>query len=382
MIISHISLRNWKNFRSVDVNIGSRVFLVGPNACGKSNFLDVFRFFRDIAKRGGGLQQAVEERGGLSKIRCLAARQKPDVNIEVHLAEDSGKEPKWIYSIGIKQEPRGYRRPILVYERVLKGNETVLDRPDEDDKNDPDRLTQTHLEQINANEKFREISKFFETVHYLHLVPQLLRHSASFSGPGLPGDPFGINFLERIAKTTDRTRKARLSKIEKALRIAVPQLSKLTNVKDEAGRPHLEAIYEHWRPQGAKQNEVQFSDGTLRLIAFLWSLLEGDTLLLLEEPELSLNAGIVRKLAALIYRTQKLKKRQVILSTHSAELVSDKGIGGEEVLLLSPSSEGTKVQVCSHVKEIRPLLESGLSIADAAIPMTEPEQAFQLELFS
>jgi predicted ATPase len=382
MIISHVSLRNWKNFRSVDVNIGSRVFLVGPNACGKSNFLDVFRFLRDIAKRGGGLQQAVEERGGLSKIRCLAARQKPDVNIEVCLAEDSEKEPKWTYSIGIKQEPRGHRRPILTYERVLKDGQKVLERPDADDKKDPDRLTQTHLEQINANEKFRELSKYFEAVHYLHLVPQLLRHSTAFSGPGLPGDPFGVSFLERIAKTTEGIRKSRLSKIERALRIAVPQLSKLTNVKDEAGRPHLEAIYEHWRPQGARQNEVQFSDGTLRLIAFLWSLLDGDNLLLLEEPELSLNAGIVRKLAALIYRIQKSKKRQVILSTHSSELVSDKGIGGEEVLLLSPSREGTKIQVCSDVEEIRLLLESGLSIADVAIQRTEPEQAFQLELFS
>ncbi|MCK5108938.1 MAG: AAA family ATPase [Methanosarcinales archaeon] len=53
MIVSHITLKNWRNFQSVDVDMGNRVFLVGPNASGKSNFLDVFRFLRDITKPGG-----------------------------------------------------------------------------------------------------------------------------------------------------------------------------------------------------------------------------------------------------------------------------------------------------------------------------------------
>ena len=86
MIISFVRLKNWKNFRSVEVPLKNRIFLAGPNACGKSNFLDVFRFLRDITKRGGGLQQAVQDRGGLSKIRCLAARKEPDVEIEVHIS--------------------------------------------------------------------------------------------------------------------------------------------------------------------------------------------------------------------------------------------------------------------------------------------------------
>ena len=72
----------------------------------------------------------------------------------------------------------------------------------------------------------------------------------------------------------------------------------------------MEAVYEHWRPRGAKQSEDQFSDGTLRLIAFLWSILEGDSLLLLEEPELSLHPALVRKLPGLMWRIQNKKKRQ------------------------------------------------------------------------
>lgn len=382
MIISRLILKNWRNFQSVDVQLGDRVYLVGPNASGKSNLLDVFRFLRDIAARqGGGLQKAVKDRGGISTIRCLAARRFPNIEIEVHLAEAAGKEPLWKYAIGIKQETRGYRQPILAYEQVWQEKKLLLNRPDEQDKKDKIRLTQTHLEQINANERFREISEFFESVLYLHLVPQLLRHPETFSGPGIPGDPFGRSFLERVALTPQRSRDSRLKKIEEALLVAVPQLKHLTYQPDELGIPHLEAIYEHWRPKGAKQREDLFSDGTLRLIGLLWSLLEGDSLLLLEEPELSLHAEIVKKLPGLIERLQRPKRRQVILSTHSADLLSDKGIGGEEVLLLTPDQEGTKVELASSIKEVNDLLEGGLSIAEAALPRTVPKRIVQLELF-
>jgi predicted ATPase len=269
----------------------------------------------------------------------------------------------------------------LSYEKVMKGDQTILSRPNKEDEDDPLRLTQTHLEQINANAEFRDIVRFFESTSYLHLVPQLLRHPEAFSGPGVPGDPFGKSFLEKVARTPSGTRKVRLTRIEAALRIAVPQLKELKDVKDEAGIPHLEAIYEHWRPQGAKQREDQFSDGTLRLLGLLWSLLEGDSLLLLEEPELSLNAGIVRKLPGLMYRIQRQKRRQTIISTHSPDLLADRGIGGEEVLILTPSADGTKVELASSIQEVKDLLEGGLTIADAALPRTVPSSMAQLDLF-
>ncbi|MGA2001533.1 MAG: AAA family ATPase [Terriglobales bacterium] len=381
MLVTTISLRNWRNFRAVDVPLSSRMFLVGPNASGKSNFLDAFAFLRDLAKPGGGLQRAVNDRGGISKIRCLAARQYPDLEIQVELTDEGVSTDKWSYAIGIKQQERGYRQPYLSYERVKRDGEIVLERPNDHDRADQLLLTQTHLEQISANSQFRPVSKFFEAIDYLHLVPQLIRHPEAFSGPGIPGDPYGKNFLERVARTPEKVRKSRLRRIEAALRFAVPQLSALTDVKDEAGIPHLEALYRHWRPKGAKQREDQFSDGTLRLIGLLWSLLESGSLLLLEEPELSLNSGIVKKLPALMYRMQKQRQRQILVSTHSYDLLSDPGIGGEEVLLLTPSEEGTKAELASSDQEIRDLLEGGLTVADAAIPRTIPEGLPQLDLF-
>ncbi len=380
MIVSRLILKNWRNFRSVDVRLGPRVFLVGPNASGKSNLLDAFRFLRDIAKPGGGLQWAVSQRGGLSKIRCLAARREPDVEMGVNLS-GNGSQARWRYAIGIRQEVRGYRNPYLVYERVWQGDQQLLDRPDDADRADRLRLTQTHLEQINANQGFRDAAWFLASIVYLHLVPQLLRHPEAFPGPGVPADPFGRSFLEVVAKTPEKTRRSRLRRIEGALRSAVPQLTQLRDAKDQAGFPHLEARYEHWRPKAGWQREDQFSDGTLRLIGLFWSLLEGDSPLLLEEPELSLHSAIVSRLPSLIARLQRERARQVLMSTHSGDLLSEKGIGGEETLLLVPDREGTKVELASSNRELRDLLRSGLSVADAALPRTAPPTVSQLTLF-
>jgi predicted ATPase len=380
VIISRLVLRNWRNFREADVALTERVFIVGPNASGKSNLLDTVRFLRDIAKPGGGLQRALTQRGGLSKVRCLAARREPDVEVEVSLSE-ADREAQWRYAIGMTQQVRGYRQPLLRYERVWKNQEVILARPDAEDKKDELRLTQTHLEQISANASFREVARFFESIRYLHLVPQLLRHPEAFQGPVSDEDPYGRSFLELVAKTPEKTRRSRLRKIEIALREAVPQLKNLTDAKDEAGVPHLEAVYEHWRPNAGRQREDQFSDGTLRLIGLFWSLLDGDSPLLLEEPELSLHSGIVSKLPGLFYRLQRRRKRQIFVSTHSWDLLSQQGIGGEEVVMLTPDPEGTRVELASSVDEVRELLDAGLTVADVALPRTAPTGLGQLDLF-
>jgi predicted ATPase len=184
-----------------------------------------------------------------------------------------------------------------------------------------------------------------------------------------------------VAATSPKTRSARLRRIEAALKAAVPNLEALTYL-EERGVPHLEAVDRHWRPNAGKQREEQFSDGTLRLIGLLWSLLEGESLLLLEEPELSLNSAIVRRLPGMIRSMQRTKGRQVLISTHSPDLLSDPGIGGEEILLLTPVREGTEVHLPSEKREIRALLEAGMTVADAVLPLADPPAVKQLPLFT
>jgi len=373
---TNVQLKNWKNFAFCDVAVGKRAFLFGPNASGKSNFLDVFRFLRDLAASGGGFQEAVGRRGGVSAIRCLAARRYPDIEIRVVVADADGSS-EWTYELSFNQDKQ--RRARIKKERIERNRELLLERPDGDDKRDPERLTQTHLEQVNVNLQFRELASFFESIRYLHIVPQLVREPDR--SVGRTNDPFGGDFLEQIAKTQERTRLARLKRIRDALKVAVPQLAEIELVRDHRGTPHLRGKYEHWRPQGAWQTEKQFSDGTLRLMGLLWVAMEGGGPLLLEEPELSLHSEIVRHLPLMFARVQRRTGRQIILSTHSPDLLRDEDIRLDEVLLLRPGAEGTEIKPASVFSEIPQLLESGSTLAEAVILLTRPEHAERLSLF-
>jgi predicted ATPase len=380
MFIRKLHVENWKNFRSGEVRLARRLFLIGPNASGKSNFLDVFRFLRDLSlPKGGGFRQAVEARGGVSAIRCLAARRYPDIVVEIEIQEDSGKDGVWKYRLSFNQDNNS--RPLIKEELVEYNNEIRLQRPDEYDNADPMRLTQTALEQITANKGFRPIVTFLQSISYQHLLPQVIRDPLGFSPGQIDNDPFGRDFLQRVENTSTNIRDSRLRKILSALKVAAPQLTELNVSRDKFGTPHLVGLFQHWRPQAGKQNETQFSDGTLRLFGLLWSLFEGDGPLLMEEPELSLHSEVVSRLPQMIERINRQRKikRQVIISTHSEEILSDPGIGGEEVLRLEPSADGTLFKSPSDDPDENEQLKNGLTIADVVLPKSAPTHASQLD---
>lgn len=374
--IFQVRVGNWRNFPEVDVAIERRMFVVGPNASGKSNLLDVFRFLHDVVSVGGGFQDAVERRGGVSRLRCLAARRSSDIVIEVHIGDLDRSE--WRYLLHFSQDSR--QTPLVKRECVWRNGDEVLRRPNLDDEKDPERLTQTHIEQVNVNKEFREVAEFLGSIKYLHIVPQLVREPDR--SVGRRNDPYGGDFLEQVARTPEKTRTARLRRIGEALRIAVPQLRDIEMSRDQRGTPHLRGRYEHWRPHGAWQTEDQFSDGTLRLMGLLWAVLDGQGPLLLEEPELSLHSEVVRILPQMFARIQRQTGRQILVSTHSRDLLNDSGIGWDEVLLLIPTPDGTSVTLAKGFAEVRSLLEGGLSMGDIVIPKTRPADAAQLSLFA
>jgi predicted ATPase len=379
MQFSRIRLENWRNFSEVDVALQTRAFLVGANATGKSNFLDVFRFLRDLVVPGGGFQEAVNRRGGVSIIRNLAARY-PRTNVEIDVDLQEGDETLWRYRIVFNEDNN--HRPVLREEKIWHKGQSILDRLDKDDEKDEARLSQTQLEQTFANVKFREIAEFFKSVSYSHVVPQFVRDPER--SLGRQADPYGADLFEQIAKAPQKPREKRLQRILSALRLAVPQLTALQLLRDNDGSFHLRAQFR----QGASTaplTEREFSDGTLRLLGLLWALQEGTGTLLLEEPELSLHPSVVRNLPQMMHRIrhdQNLAQRQIIVSTHSSDLLRDEGIAPDEVLLFTHTQAGVQVKVGVSLPEIERELAAGLTMADIVLPRTEPPNIRELAVLS
>jgi predicted ATPase len=384
MRFTELQLRNWKNFTSVSLKLARRVFIIGPNASGKSNFLDALRFLHDLVTEGGGLGKAVEVREGISKVRSLYARGTAnEVAISCKVRRQDGHG--WSYELGFQQRDRKDHRPFISWEIVHRLRPDgpalkVLTRPDSDDTKDRERLTQAAIQQVTANHDFRELADFFRSITYLHMVPQLVRESQAPSAKAIGEDQLGRDLLDRIRATPPRLQKARLARIQDILKVVAPQFDQLNLEVDALGRPHLTIKFRHWRPPGAIQRETQFSDGTLRIIGLLWALQERAGPLLLEEPELSLHTAIVRRLAPFIFRAQRANHgRQVLLSTHSVDLLSDPGISADEVLLIQPGQNGSEVIEAATDLEIRRLMEASVPASDAVFPRTQ--QPLQMDLF-
>jgi hypothetical protein len=94
-----------------------------------------------------------------------------------------------------------------------------------------------------------------------------------------------------------------------------------------------------------------------------------------------LHPEVVRYIPQMMERVQRKHARQILISTHSSDLLRDEGIAPNEVLLLIPSPEGTKVTTGMEIPEVKHLLEAGLTVAEAVLPHTRPPKAEQLTLF-
>jgi len=359
-----VHLKNWRNFGLLDTDLGRRNFIIGANATGKSNFLDALCFFRDLAKRDGGFQQAVDSRGGVRSIRSLSARKGSDIIIGCKVVDMDGGHWEYELRFGLRDLHLQVLR-----ERIKINSKAPVIR---DTKEEDDVLrSQTWLQQVTMNKEWRGLVDTLGSIRYINPVPQIIRdnelRSASFS------DSFGREMLERMSREGKDSQDVRLNKIADALREAVPNLDKLKVTRDKlSGRPHIMARFEHWRPQGAWHDEMRLSDGTLRLITILWELQERSGPVLIEEPEMSLHPELIAMLPGLFARVGREKNRQVIVSTHSPDILRDPGIAPAEVKIFKSSSEGTQVTDASAIPGVDDALRGGLLLSEMAMSQARP----------
>ncbi|MCP9491106.1 MAG: AAA family ATPase [Solirubrobacteraceae bacterium MAG38_C4-C5] len=80
--LKSFSVRNFRSLARVDVDLGPLNVLVGPNAAGKSNLLDVLGFLGDAARTD--LLPALAKRGGYERLRFRGGKRSPS-KVEVKL---------------------------------------------------------------------------------------------------------------------------------------------------------------------------------------------------------------------------------------------------------------------------------------------------------
>ena len=87
-----------------------------------------------------------------------------------------------------------------------------------------------------------------------------------------------------------------------------------------------------------------------------------------------MHTSVVRQLPTVFSRTRSAGGPQVLISTHSREILEDPGVGTDEAVVLYPGGEGTEAVVASAIPDTQHLLDAGLSLAEILGPRSEPER--------
>lgn len=382
--LSHLYAKNWRNFSEIDLDLPrKKMVIVGANASGKSNFLDIMRFMHDIVKDGGGIQKSIKssERGGsLDRIRFIGynSNDSSDIILRFTLQDyrDKTNELEYFLQFGYAWGGNQQSKNILVkreYLKDLKTGQFLGDdrsspkKPSEDDK---ELYRDTFLEQSSQLD-FRVMRRFFLDIFYLHVNPLSVKYRQVSDMQKKELDPYGANFLEIIGQATEKQRSDFLARSTKALRSFIPNLEEII-FSQEGGVSHLEMKmdYSH-RTQ--IQNELLMSDGTLRLLGIFWAIFEKSTkssIILIEEPEISLNPGIVEFLPRLIHQLQRNQRLQVIITTHSDDMLSEP-IMEEDVFLIKNSDSGSSIVPLMSYGEVAISLKSGFTLQEIGKELTK-----------
>ena len=81
MFIERLRVTNFRSFRELELELSPLSVLVGANASGKTNFVQLFRFLRDVANEG--FDSALALQGGVELVRNLRLGASEPLTIEI-----------------------------------------------------------------------------------------------------------------------------------------------------------------------------------------------------------------------------------------------------------------------------------------------------------
>ncbi len=350
--VTRIQIRNFKSIASCDVRLGKLVFVVGPNGSGKSNFLDVLRFVADSLRTS--LDHALRERGGIKEVRRRSGGHPTHFHLQLDFTLASGQNGYYAFSIGarpqggyeVQQEKCIVRPPQVLspeeYYEVQSGQVVKASVPS------PPAAAIDRLYLVNASglAPFRPVFEAFSRMGFYNLSPKEIREpQPPDAGELLLRD--GRNIASVLGQLKSKNPALKL-RIEEYLELVVPGVRSV-DVKAIGTRETLEF---RQVVAGAKEPwyflASNMSDGTLRVLGILVALFQSGNgaehkvpLVGIEEPEMALHPGAAGVLLDSLRDASQ--GTQVLVTSHSPDLLDDDKIDADSILAVSAANGITSI---------------------------------------
>ncbi len=407
MAIKRIKVSNFKSFKELDLELGKFNVVIGANASGKSNFVQIFKFIRDISNLG--LDNAISLQGseyltniGLDRPQLLSLQVAVVIDTfglevaESVIASINEADYEFALRFGtkitefeIKKDSLNLRVEYIHLTKVKNGkwkqgkaigHGSLTIR---NEKGEPKfRLKKPTGVKATAKDLFPPflrkklkpktlllqapffffppVENAFSDIAIYDFDPKMSKKAVPVAGKSeLEEDGSNLSLvLKSIVENTEKKRK--LSNLIKDL---LPFVDDLATDKF-ADRSLLFKLRESYFPN------VYFpasfiSDGTVNISALLIALyFEEKGLCIIEEPERNIHPSLISKVMDIMKDASKNK--QIIVTTHSPEVVKHADL--ENILLVSRNKEGfSTISRPSKKKEVEIFLKNEMGIDELYI---------------
>jgi predicted ATPase len=402
MAIRRIKVSNFKSFKELDLELGNFNVVIGANASGKSNFVQIFRFIRDIANMG--LDNAVSLQGSeyltnigisppqLLSLKVMAVSDKFGLRVSKSVVARINESE---YEFALKFKPKrtgfeiekdllslgvSYTRLAKTKSGKLKEGKVIgpgkiiirnekgtpkfdLERPAGIEATMKDIFPPFLQRKLKPKTLLLEFPYFFfppiehvfSDIATYDFDPKLSKKAVPVAGKfELEEDGSNLSLvLKSIVEDIGKKRK--FSNLIKDLLPFVDDLS----TDKFADKSLLFKLQENYFP------DVYFpasfiSDGTVNISAFLIALyFEQKSLIIIEEPERNIHPRLISRLMGMM--KDAAQNKQIIVTTHSPEVVKHAGL--ENLLLISRDKDGfSTISRPSENKQVKIFLKNEMGL--------------------
>jgi predicted ATPase len=413
--ILRVHVENFKSFSSMDIDLARFNVVIGSNAAGKSNFISIFRFLRDIAT--AGIVNAIAMQGGAEYLRNATIGTARDLVVGVTYVPEHGTEYVGNGNaasplIGIASCESSYEFALrftghgndfsITRDRLVIGCEFSACRRGDNGVVEGRPIGRGQVEVSSGNGRiayavripegcpireeeviplfFRNRTlpertllletsygfplphpdKFFDRIAVYDIDPKLPKKGAAITGKR-DLDPDGANLALVVANILADPEKKR--KFTNLLRDTLPF------VEEFSVRKFMDvSLILTLRERYAKSQDLpasSLSDGTITIFALIIALyFEDRPFIILEEPVSHIHPFLVSRVIAMMKEASA--KKQVMVTTHSAEVVKHTGL--DAILLISRDSGGySVVSRPADKEEVRAFLANEIGIDELYI---------------
>lgn len=395
VILESIRARNFKSFDDLDMSLDGFNAVIGANAAGKSNLVQLFAFLRDL--RLEGLDYALALQGGIEYARNFSGvntnmiieikirssddnplktmiRKGPEGwtwatwRLELKLGKKSGYkivDDTWRVGVRAAKSESGTQVDFIMEIKRKRSRVSIMA---ESSSNVTLADLQRHVEMYVLDEKalliepffivdraFPDIGSFFEDIAVYDFDPKHAKGPARLRGmPDLEGDGSNLAIvLKEIMESKDKKRM--FSNLVSDLLPFV----KSVNTKGSPDKSILYTVSETYFDRTDIPSSM-ISDGTANVLALLAAFyFEPKSLIVIEEPEKNIHPSLIAGVVDLM--KDAASKKQIITTTHNPEMVTHVGL--DNLVLIKRDSDGfSRMKRPAEQEEVKEFLKDEMDV--------------------